>query len=290
MPRLGEGVITMAATDPTVATVLTAATDPTAVTAPTAAQAIVPSVTTIPVAVPAAATDRMAVTAARGGTVIESAPVESESKKPAAEPNAKEAVKPPQNNDSANHSHKVYLTVEVPTDAKVFVNGKPTTTRGTTRTYVSSGTRSGQQYKYEIRAELDQDGTNQVESQVVYAGAGDHPTVKFELGPPVAEGQIAEEPLPQADPPKTTLKIKVPGDAEVFLAGNKTTSTGPNRVFQTNQLRAGQHWDGYTIRAEVIRGGKTIVREQKISLQAGETRELTLDLPSVEVATVAVNR
>ena len=232
----------------------------------------------------------MAVTAARGGTVIESAPVEAESNKPAADPKAQDDVKLPKGDESANHSHKVYLTVKVPTEAKVFVNGKPTTTRGTTRTYVSSGTRSGQQYKYEIRAELDQDGTNQVESQVVYAGAGENPTVTFDMGPPVAEGQIADEALPLAEPPKTTLKIKVPSDAEVFLAGNKTASTGANRVFQTSQLRPGQRWDGYTIRAEVIRGGKTIVREQKISLQAGETRKLTMDLPGVEVATVAVNR
>ena len=40
-------------------------------------------------------------------------------------------------------------------NAKVFVNGKATTSTGRVREYVSRGLKAGSQYKFEIRAELD---------------------------------------------------------------------------------------------------------------------------------------
>ena len=218
--------------------------------------------------------------------------MQSEGQKSSTEPTPTEAKKPKA--DESTHQqrdpNKVYLTVNVPAEAKVFVNEKPTTTIGTMRTYVSSGTRDGKQYKYEIRAEVDRNGTNQVESQVVYAGAGDHPTVTFDLEPVSATERVADETLPKTAPPKTTLKLKVPSDAKVTLAGNDTESTGSNRVFQTTALGQGQHWNDYTVRAEVQRGGKTLVREKKITLQAGELRELTIHFPATKVAAVATNQ
>ena len=53
---------------------------------------------------------------------------------------------------------QAFLTVSVPADAKVFVNGMATTSTGTTRQYVSRGLASGYSYSYEIRVEVTRDG------------------------------------------------------------------------------------------------------------------------------------
>ena len=164
----------------------------------------------------------------------------------------------------------VYLTVNVPDGASVLVNGRQTTSTGNRRTYVSRGVTAGNRYKYEIQAKMDQDGTPRIENRVVYARAGEHPEVQFPLVDTENEKtQLVDEP-PANEAEKTTLRIHVPADAKVFLAGQATKSTGPVRVFQTSRLADGQRWEGYTIRAEVDRDGITVSQERTIKLQSGQ--------------------
>ena len=66
-------------------------------------------------------------------------------------------------------SDAVYLTVHVPEGASVSVNGKPTTTTGTQRTYISRGVTPGMRYKYHIEAKFDLDGQSRTENRLVYA-------------------------------------------------------------------------------------------------------------------------
>ena len=70
----------------------------------------------------------------------------------------------------------------------------------------------------------------------------------------------------------------------MFLNGNPTTSTGANRKFATTQMANGDRYTDYDVRAEVVRNGQRIVRQQKLSLVAGQTHELTIDFagPSAE--------
>src|SRR5260221_14739421 len=83
-----------------------------------------------------------------------------------------------------------------------------------------------------------------------------------------------------AKPPRTALKVNVPADAKVYLSGKETSTTGPIREFSTTSLSEGASWDNYSIR--VVSNGQT--KEQTISLNAGETRELTFDFGAAEVA------
>jgi len=71
------------------------------------------------------------------------------------------------------------LTVWVPANAKVFINGKETTTQGTRRRYVSYGLQSGLTYKYEIRAEVARNGMLAEEEKTVYMTAGAAEGVAF---------------------------------------------------------------------------------------------------------------
>jgi uncharacterized protein (TIGR03000 family) len=51
------------------------------------------------------------------------------------------------------------LTVRVPADADVFINGLKTASRGTLRAYLSQGLKPGRAYDYEVRVQVRRNGT-----------------------------------------------------------------------------------------------------------------------------------
>ncbi len=57
----------------------------------------------------------------------------------------------------------------------------------------------------------------------------------------------------------------------------ETKATGAVREFTTKKLPAGSEWDTYAIRAVIERDGEQVVREQNVSLKAGESREISFD-------------
>ena len=64
------------------------------------------------------------------------------------------------------------LTVAVPFNAKVFINGKATTSTGSNRQFVSYGLKPGLAYKYEVRAEWIREGQLLEETKDVILTAG----------------------------------------------------------------------------------------------------------------------
>lgn len=197
-----------------------------------------------------------------GGTVIE--------QEGAAE--GEGAVAPPPVDSTQNRAaSEATLTVNVPAETKIFVNGAPTRSRGEVRRYVSRGLTPGQEYSYEIKAELDRDGAAVQETKLVKVRAGETIQVAFELNSDAA--------------PETVVTVNVPEDAKVYLAGNETKGEGSVRIFRTNKLAKGAKWAGYTVQASVERNGKTITRERTLDLQAGDSRTLTFDFDAPQVAT-----
>lgn len=165
---------------------------------------------------------------------------------------------------------EAYLSVNVPADARVFVNGQATTSVGTQRTYVSRGLTPGTAYDYRVRVETTVDGEARSETKLVKLQAGQNLQVGFDF-------QAATEAV-------TTLKLNVPEGAKVTLAGQQTESTGSSRTFATKALSAGQQWKDYTIQVAMDRDGKSLVQEKTITLIGGETRELTIGFDEEKVA------
>ncbi len=170
-------------------------------------------------------------------------------------------------------SDSALLAVSVPADAKVFVNGRATTSVGAQRQYVSRGLETGMRYAYEVRAEMTRDGKTVSETRTVELTAGTSANVSFEN----AATQTVQK---KTASPRTAVLLHVPADAKVFLAGQETKSSGATREFSTARLTDGQRWDNYTVR--VISGGQT--QEKTISLTAGESRDLTFDFSAAKVA------
>jgi uncharacterized protein (TIGR03000 family) len=162
------------------------------------------------------------------------------------------------------------LLVSVPSEAKLVVNGHTTKSRGVTRRFVSKGLKSGYRYPYEVKAVLERDGKQLTETKTVRLLAGSTANLKFDF---TTEKSVA-----------TNLKLNLPEDATVTLAGSKTTSTGPVRVFSTETLSEGDVWEDYTVQVSVVRNGRTLNKQQTIDLRGGESRELTFDFDQEQVA------
>ncbi len=174
------------------------------------------------------------------------------------------------------------IKVALPENAKVYVNDALTTSTGTERSYVSRGLRQGMTYSYKIRVEYEQDGQTVSEDQLVKLSAGETVSLTF--------GQAEEEAMAesQADEPvQTEVKVQVPEDATVFLSGLPTNQTGKLRIFSTSQLAAGQEWEDYTVRVEVVRDGQTLVREKKLKVEGGGSYELAFNFDSTATAQLA---
>lgn len=171
------------------------------------------------------------------------------------------------------------LTVKVPADAKVFVNDRATTSTGSDREYVSRNLRPGAGYSYKVRAEFVRDGKPVTEERTVRLTAGQ--TAALDFDGDAKQVQTAER---DEDDTRTTLKVRLPADAKLFLAGHETKATGELREFSTTKLPAGSQWATYDIRAVIDRNGHQEVREQTVSLEAGQTREIAIDFDTPQVA------
>ncbi|MEX0714171.1 MAG: TIGR03000 domain-containing protein [Pirellulales bacterium] len=174
------------------------------------------------------------------------------------------------------------LNVRVPLEAKVYVNGLATSSRGSLRRYVSNGLQPGYSYTYELRAEMVQDGRVLSETKTVKLEAGQSSTIDFAF----ADRNEPNERVAAAGL-RTSLTLRVPADARVYLSGNETSSFGVVRHFSTTRLAEGDQWLDYEIKVEVDRDGQTLSREQTVSLAAGDARELTIDFDGPELALTA---
>ena len=171
-----------------------------------------------------------------------------------------------------------YLSVKVPADAKVFVNDRPTTSTGTDREYVSHDLNRGARYNYTIRAEFERDGKTVTETKSVQLAAGQSADLDFGAGSAV---QTADKDASPSDETRTSLTVRLPADAKLYLAGHETKATGEVREFSTSRLPEGDQWAKYAIRAVVDRNGRQEVREKTVTLRAGESREVTIGFDSL---------
>lgn len=103
------------------------------------------------------------------------------------------------------------------------------------------------------------------------------PTYQFTSSP--AENPVATPAMEAAK-----LVVKLPADAKLFVDDVQTTTANKEvRQFRTPALAVGQEYS-YTLRAEVIRDGKTYTDTKTVIVRAGVTVEAAFDLPRSEVA------
>lgn len=170
------------------------------------------------------------------------------------------------------------IEVELPANAKVYVNNVLTTSTGSSRSYVSNNLTPGKTYAYKLRVEFEQAGRTVVKHQTVKLQAGNKIVMQF-------KSTVAQPAL--ATRPATQLKLNVPENARVLLSGALTKQTGSERTFTTHQLAAGQEWNNYVVRVEITRDGELVVEERTLTVEAGESYELAFDFEADKPTLVA---
>ncbi len=164
--------------------------------------------------------------------------------------------------------NRVRLLVEVPEDAQVFINDRPTTSTGTRRTYFTGAVAPGATYKFRVRAEVERNGKHLQETKTVSATAGGVESLAFNFKPQKLE--VSPETV-------TQVTLNVPENAKVNLAGIDAPSKGKTRVFATRQLRRGETWEDYTVTVTINQDGRDVVQSRRITLSGGEHRKLAFN-------------
>jgi len=75
---------------------------------------------------------------------------------------------------------------------------------------------------------------------------------------------------------RATIVVNVPEAAKVFIDGQPTVSTGETRTFVSPPLPNGEYH--YTVRAELMQDGRRITTGKQVTVHAGQSSALTLDL------------
>jgi uncharacterized protein (TIGR03000 family) len=83
------------------------------------------------------------------------------------------------------------FSVQVPEDAVVLVNDRPTRSIGTLRTYRANDLESGKSYDFIVRAKVTRNGQVKEETRTVHLTAGDHQTIVMSLSGSATDVQVA---------------------------------------------------------------------------------------------------
>jgi uncharacterized protein (TIGR03000 family) len=76
-----------------------------------------------------------------------------------------------------------------------------------------------------------------------------------------------------------TIVVSLPAEAKLTIDDAATQSTSATRVFASPALETGKEYY-YTLKAEVVRDGKTVPVTKRIAVRAGEETRVTLDFPA----------
>jgi uncharacterized protein (TIGR03000 family) len=103
---------------------------------------------------------------------------------------------------------------------------------------------------------------------------GEQPRVNQSRTAPASalNGQFQE-----VDPARALLVVHVPENAKVFIGGRPTQSTGETRTYVSPPLPTNGEYR-YTVRAELVREGRTIATGKEVTVRAGQPSQVTLDM------------
>jgi uncharacterized protein (TIGR03000 family) len=161
------------------------------------------------------------------------------------------------------------VVVQLPEEATLYVDGQRASLTSATRSFLTPELELNKDYYYTIQVEANRNGETVTRSQRVIVRAGQVSKVDFGdlTGNTVATSQ---EPAPAP----AHVTVLVPEDARVYVDDVLCPQTSSKRSFDTPQLEPGRAYV-YTVRAEVVRNGKTKSEIRKVEMQAG--RQVQVD-------------
>ena len=150
---------------------------------------------------------------------------------------------------------RAQVLVNLPADAKLYADGRPTALTGASRNFLTPELTSGRDFQYTLQIEYTVDGKTESVAKQVVVRAGHRTTVDL------SAAQVAKITSP--------VTATLPENAKLFVDDLAVAGAGGRMSFRTPELPKGQTY-AYLFRAEVARDGKTDVQTQKVVFKAGE--------------------
>ena len=92
----------------------------------------------------------------------------------------------------------------------------------------------------------------------------------------------AKKKMTSGDAP-AIIRVSLPADATLTVDGTRTTSTSAQRVFVSPPLAENQEFV-YTLRAEVVREGRSLAETQRVTVRGGQETNVPFRFSSSAVA------
>ncbi len=115
-------------------------------------------------------------------------------------------------------------------------------------------------------------------------GAGTVPSNGPKVMPKKNTPGAKETPPSVGNETRATLIVHLPADATLKIDGSPTTATSERRVFSSPPLVPGSQYY-YTLEAQVVRDGRPIRVSERVFVQPGQEREITLTMPAASGVT-----
>jgi uncharacterized protein (TIGR03000 family) len=166
------------------------------------------------------------------------------------------------------------VVVQMPADARLYVDGQLANLTSNPRAFVTPSLTAGRDYYYTLRAEAVRDGEVVSESKRVIVRAGGEARVAF-------DDLVAR--APETKPAAARITVRLPVDAQLFVNGEACSLTSSIRAFSTPVLQPGREY-AYTLRAEVVRDGQTRTESRRVVFEAGKQVTVEFKLAPLSVA------
>jgi uncharacterized protein (TIGR03000 family) len=161
--------------------------------------------------------------------------------------------------------------IKAPTDVRVSVDGQDTQRSGSEEVFTTPQLQPGRTYQYVFQAEATREGKKLTSTKRVTVQAGRQSEVDF-----------SDLAAPTTDIAKVTVML--PSDAKLYVDGVECPLTSTPRTFETPKLDPGRQYY-YTVKAEVVRGGRTQADSRRVIVEAGRTATVDFqDLGAVQAA------
>jgi uncharacterized protein (TIGR03000 family) len=86
-------------------------------------------------------------------------------------------------------------------------------------------------------------------------------------------------------PAPAVITVSLPADATLMIDDTMTRSTSANRTFVSPTLAPGQDYH-YTLKAEIVRDGRTMSASEMVTVRAGEETRVSLTSASFGTSVV----
>ncbi len=165
------------------------------------------------------------------------------------------------------------VIVNLPADAKMFVDGREAHLTSASRSFTTPTLQQGRDYYYTIKAQANRDGETRVQSARLVVRAGQ--TARVDFGD-MSSSRLVSATLDDGAAP-AIIKVRLPQEARLYLNGVQCPSTS----ITTAKLLPGRDY-AYTLKAEVVENGEVRSEIRRVVFRSG--KEVTVDFGELTLA------